>query len=375
MERTETTEDGDTSGSAHDEGVNQSIGSVTRVDRLQRRVPTIGFPVAVAKRYGEDHGGWLGSLIAYYGFFSLYPLLVVFVTLATWVLDDRPTALQRVLEALWSKLPFVTDELSAGVNQQVQDLTGQGWVLGVSLIVALWGSVGVVRVLQDTVNTIWGVPRYRRPRFFPKLLRGLAVVGLLGIGVVGTAIVAGITVAVDLPLVAVIGAAVGNIVVAGAIAIGVYHLVIGTSVRTADVLPGALITAVGVYAITLLGGLYVKHVVARMSGVYGPFASTIGLLAYVSLTVQIFVVATEVSVVRARRLWPRTLTADLAEPDLRAIELTMGREALAAPRRPHPRGRTTATSLAITSPRSMIADHGSSIRPRGRDRYRCDPRR
>ena len=312
--------------------MNQSIGSVARIDRLQRRVPSIGFPVAVAKRYGEDHGGWLGSLIAYYGFFSLYPLLVVFVTLATWVLDDRPRALQRVLEALWSKLPFVTDELSAGVNQQVRDLSGQGWVLGVSLVVALWGSVGVVRVLQDTVNTIWGVPRYRRPRFFPKLLRGLAVVGLLGIGVVGTAIVAGITVAVDLPLVAVIGAAVGNIVVAGAIAIGVYHLVIGTSVRTADVLPGALITAVGVYAITLLGGLYVKHVVARMSGVYGPFASTIGLLAYVSLTVQIFVVATEVSIVRARRLWPRALTSDLAEPDLRAIELTMGREALAAPR-------------------------------------------
>ena len=314
----------------HDGCVAQSIGHLTRVDRFQRRVSTIGFPVAVAKRYGEDHGGWPGSLIAYYGFFSLYPLLVVFVTLATWVLDDRPTALQRVLEALWSKLPFVTDELSAGVNQQVRDLTGQGWVLGLSLIVALWGSVGVVRVLQDAVNTIWGVPRYRRPRLFAKLLRGLAVVGLLGIGVVGTAIVAGITVTVDLPLVATLGAAVANIVLAAAIAVGVYHLVIGISVRTADVLPGAVITAVGVYAITLLGGLYVKNVVARMSGVYGPFASTIGLLAYVSLTVQTFVVATEVSVVRARGLWPRALTSDLGEPDLRAVELTMGREALTA---------------------------------------------
>ena len=81
----------------------------------------IGFPVAVAKRYGEDHGGWLGSLIAYYGFFSLYPLLVVFVTVATWLFRDRPKALQEVLEALWSKLPFVTAELSAEVEQQVLD--------------------------------------------------------------------------------------------------------------------------------------------------------------------------------------------------------------------------------------------------------------
>jgi uncharacterized BrkB/YihY/UPF0761 family membrane protein len=172
---------------------------VSRLDELQRRRPVIGFPYAVAKRYGEDHGGWLGSLTAYYGFFSLYPLLVVFVTLATWVLQDRPTALQRLLEALWSKLPFVSDQFGAEVQQQVRDLSGQGWVLGLSLVVALWGSVGVVRVLQDTVNTIWGVPRYRRPRFFAKLRRGLAIVTLLGVGVIGTAVVAGITVTVDLP--------------------------------------------------------------------------------------------------------------------------------------------------------------------------------
>ena len=174
----------------------------------------IGFSFAVAKRYGEDHGGWLGSLIAYYGFFSLYPLLVVFVTVATWVFRDRPNALQAVLEALWSRLPFVTAEFSAEVEQQVGDLTGHGWVLALSLIVTMWGAVGVVRVLQDTVNTIWGVPRYRRPRFFAKLLRGLAVIGLLGLGVVGTAVVAGITLTVDLPLAAAFAAAAANIALA-----------------------------------------------------------------------------------------------------------------------------------------------------------------
>ena len=149
---------------------------VRRVDELQRRRRVLGFSFAVAKRYGEDHGGWLGSLISYYGFFSLYPLLVVFVTVATWVFRDRPDALQAVLEALWSRLPFVAAEFSAEVEQQVGDLKGNGWVLVLSLIVTMWGAVGVVRVLQDTVNTIWGVPRYRRPRFFAKLLRGLAVI-------------------------------------------------------------------------------------------------------------------------------------------------------------------------------------------------------
>ena len=157
------------------------------------------------------------------------------------------------------------------------------------------------------------------------------IIALLGLGIIGTAVVAGVTLAVDLPILAAVGTAVANIALAAAIAIAVYRLVIGVPVRTAELLPGAIITGVGAYAITLVGGLYVKHVVARMTGVYGPFASTIGLLAYVSLIVQVFVFGTEVNVVRAKQLWPRAMTAELGPADRRAIELTMRREALADP--------------------------------------------
>ena len=75
--------------------------AVDRLDAVQRRHRVLAFPFAVFKRYGEDNGGWVGALISYYGFFSLFPLLVVFVTIATWVLGDRPDVLQQVLEALW----------------------------------------------------------------------------------------------------------------------------------------------------------------------------------------------------------------------------------------------------------------------------------
>ena len=71
-----------------------------------------------------------------------------------------------------------------------------------------------------------------------------------------------------------------------------------------------------------------KHVIARMTGLYGPFATTIGLLAYVSVLVQIFVFGTVVNVVRAKRLWPRAMRPELGPADHRAIELTMQREAL-----------------------------------------------
>jgi uncharacterized BrkB/YihY/UPF0761 family membrane protein len=307
------------------------LGFVDRVDRLQRGMPVFGFPWAVIKRYIEDHGGWLGSLISYYGFFSLYPLLVAFTTIATWLFGDRPQTLQRILSAVWSKVPFANSDLATQVSEQVKDLSGQGWIAVVSLLVSLWGAIGVVRVLQDAVNTMWGVPRYRRPHYLVKVGRGALMLSLLGVGVVASAVVAGFTLAVDLPIIATIGAAVANVALSTLVTLVIYRLVLGRAVPYRDHIPGAVIMGVGVWGLTLIGGLYVQRVIARMTTVFGPFASTIGLLAYVSLLIQIFVLATEVNVVRCKRLWPRALTDELGEPDRRAIALSMQREALFAP--------------------------------------------
>ena len=81
--------------------------------------------------------------------------------------------------------------------------------------------------------------------------------------------------------------------------------------------------------LTLLGGIYVDRVVARASAIYGSFSTVIGLLAWISLLVQAFVLANLVNVVRVERLWPRTITGrNLSDGDMRAIGLTMRREAI-----------------------------------------------
>ena len=92
--------------------------------------------------------------------------------------------------------------------------------------------------------------------------------------------------------------------------------------------------------------------ISRMTGLYGPFASTIGLFAYVSLVVQVFVIGTEVNVVRSRRLWPRAWTPELGPADLRAIELSMGREALSPP------GATGSTGTPPQPPNEACEDSG-----------------
>ena len=58
------------------------MGVIERVDEFQRRRPAVGFPVAVVYKFTDDQGAFLAALITYYGFLSLFPLLL----LATWIL-------------------------------------------------------------------------------------------------------------------------------------------------------------------------------------------------------------------------------------------------------------------------------------------------
>lgn len=76
-------------------------------DRFQQRHPVLTFPLAVAKRFGEDQGGYLAALIAHYGSFSLFPLLLVFVAVLGLVLAGEPTLREAALETALGRFPVI----------------------------------------------------------------------------------------------------------------------------------------------------------------------------------------------------------------------------------------------------------------------------
>ena len=301
-----------------------------RLDRVQRRYPVFGFPFGVYKRYGEDHGGWLGAIITYYGFFALTPLLLVFVTVMTIVFDDNPTLLNRILDAVWSQLPFVGEDM----KESVKPIAGDPLVVAVAMAVTLWGATNVMKACQDTLNRMWGVPRYRRPGFIAKLWRSIAVFALLGLGVIGTAVITGLTLGLKLPLLSAIATGIGTFVANTVITLGLFRLLIARQLTLRQVLPGALMVGAGTYLLTLAGALYVQRVVSEASSLYGSFGAMVGLFAWIALLVQVFVYATLVDVVRAERLWPRSLTGrNLGDGDVRTIEFTARRSVLVDPDR------------------------------------------
>src|SRR5262249_54111601 len=69
-------------------------------DRLQRRHGVLGFPYAVVKKYGDDGGGREAALITYYGFLSLFPLLLLGVAVLSRVLASNPDLRARFIAAV-----------------------------------------------------------------------------------------------------------------------------------------------------------------------------------------------------------------------------------------------------------------------------------
>jgi len=70
---------------------------------------------------------------------------------------------------------------------------------------------------------------------------------------------------------------------------------------------GAAISAVIWQVLQVIGTRFVAHQVAHASPLYGTFALVLGLIAWLYLQAQLMLYAVEINVVRAYRLWPRSL--------------------------------------------------------------------
>lgn len=141
------------------------------VDGWQRRHAPGGFPVAVLKKFGEDRASSLAALIAYYAFISLFPLLLAFVSILGFVLEDNPSLRQDVVDTALARIPVIGAEL----RDDVQPLTGSGIALAIGLAGALWAGLGVTLALGRAFAEIWDTPRLEQPRGLKARARGLAL--------------------------------------------------------------------------------------------------------------------------------------------------------------------------------------------------------
>jgi uncharacterized BrkB/YihY/UPF0761 family membrane protein len=166
---------------------------------------------------------------------------------------------------------------------------------------------------------VWNVPQASRPGFLPRLGRNVAFVALLGVDVVLTTFLAGlVTLGRGALWFQILATLVGLAVNIGLYAVG-FRILTPTSVAIGQLLPGAVVGGVGWTILQYVGTLLVGHTLKNASQTYGFFGSILGLISFLYLAAELCLYAAEVNVVRARHLYPRSLSPPPSTPADRLV--------------------------------------------------------
>ena len=273
-----------------------------RADKFQRQHASLAIPYAVVRKFGEDNSTNLASMIAFWAFFSIYPLLLVFVTLLGFAVPGNvKTSVLTHVAAMFPLLSVST----------LHSLTGEWWPLALGVVSALWSGLSVVKTIEYAFNSVWEVPYADRPKFLPKTLRAVWVLATLGLGLVISVLITGF----------VTGAATGinlgwagrlaGYVIAIALDVGLfvaaYKILTHRDVTVRDVLPGSVLAGVVFWILQSLSSLIISRYLHNAQSTYGHFATVITILWWFYIQSMISLLGAQLNVVLKERLHPRSL--------------------------------------------------------------------
>jgi len=280
--------------------VNRAEQVVRRIDRFQQRHAALGFPYAVVQKYGNDQAGAKAALVAYYGLFALFPLLLLFTTIVGFLFHNHE---QAIVNSALKNFPVIGDQLKTNPHA----IKGNGFGILVGILGLVYGGLGVVQAAQVGMNSVWNVPYVTWPNFFMRRVRGLAVAAVFGVAMFSSATLTILATSVIHGEAAKILVFVGSAALSFGVFLAAFMVLTAEPLGWHDVWLGAVLATVFWMGLQLFGTWYVTRVLARASVIYGFFAVVIALLSWLFLGVQTTLFAAEINVVRNYKLWPRSM--------------------------------------------------------------------
>lgn len=281
---------------------------VAVLDRFQRKRPWLATPVAVVKRFTEHDGGRMSAAIAFYAFFSLFPLLLVFISVLELVLDDRPQLRADLVDSAIGRLPLVGQQIDAP-NTAASGGSIAGVVVGLGG--ALWAGLGATAALAGGFGTIWDVRPSQNPNFVMKRLQGLLAVVSIAFLVAASTVIGNIAsilgvnaVTVGLGLVLNLGLNIGGLLL-------VFHFLSPNLDPWRVHVPGGVLGGVVIFLLQQVGGAIARRYIENASDTYGTLAVVIGLLVWLHLVTRVIILAAETNAVVAHDLSPRSVDSDV----------------------------------------------------------------
>jgi membrane protein len=275
--------------------------------RLGGRYPVLRTAWDVQKRFGELHGSYLASAITLSSFLSLFPLLLVGIAVIGFFSSGDPTLARDTVKFLGlsgssDAATIVTDAIdTAEQSRAAASIVG---VVGL-----LWTGLGLVAALQYVFDTVWQVTG-----------RGMKDKLIALVWLVGGALLFATTFAVTSFIAALPGfLAPINLVVGVGLSFALFLWTMKVlphhDIGWRPLVPGAMVGAVGLEILKVVGGIYVPRAVSSSSAMYGSIGVVFAILAWLLFFGRLVVYASVVNVVR----WERdhgTTVVDIRVPNL-----------------------------------------------------------
>ncbi len=264
-----------------------------RLETARGHQPWLDHLVRAGKRYKGDAGDRLAASLTFYAFLSLFPLVLLGVSVLGFALNGREELQDRLFTSLVSAVPGLADTFAENLDA-IRENAGKTGV--VALVGVLLAGLGGITALRDSLRLMW----HQNPsqgNFVTGKLH--SVVTLLGLGATLLGSIAVTTVAATL-----LGTLLGSIgigsslpakLVAGAftlaLALGADLLMFLYMFRRLPkvdwpfrrVARGALFAAVGFGVLKFVATFYVGRAVSSNSELYGPVGAVIGILVGLNL--------------------------------------------------------------------------------------------
>lgn len=260
----------------------------------------------VQKRYGEVHGGYLGSAVTLSAFLSLFPLLLAVVGVVGLVSSGATDLPGTVIAKLGIRGPTTT-KLLRDAFATAESSGKAASILGLAGL--LWSGLGVVAAIQFALDSVWQAPgRGLKDKLFG--LAWLVGAGLLFVGSFALTFLLNRLPGPAWPL-----ALAGNLLIGIPLWLWTFHVLTNRDVGWKPLLPGAVLGAVGLQLLQTVGGVYLPRVVSSSSALYGTLGVVFAILAWLLLFGRLLVYAVTLNVVR----WEEehgTVTAEIEIPNV-----------------------------------------------------------
>jgi membrane protein len=268
-----------------------------RVMALRRHHASIDVVIDTLDGWRRHLTGRNAWVIAFFGFMSIFPLLLAATTILGWVLEGNEELQQRIIEGAFADIPILGPQLTA----DPASLQGNLVALLIGLGGAIWASTRAFVAVQVAQDDVWDIPIDDRDGM--PVQRGKALLAILFIGTtqIGSVVLSGAIDGAGFPIAGRLLLAAATVGINIATLLVMFRWLTAADLDWRDVWPGAVLAGVGFSVLQYFGTTLVGRFQANMSVTYGQFAFVLGLVTWLSLLSITALMCTEFNAALARR--------------------------------------------------------------------------